>query len=349
MRGLLIIIYTIISWYFTGLMVISFHMLGCLGLRSTTDDLNKFIMGTSMSNVSFLIHHILRVPMYQYGDEIDYEGTNVFIMNHRSSLDFLFFISFICQTNDPSKISIALKSILKYVPGMGWVVYINDFPLLNRSLKDDGKYLETMGDDGESKTILIFPEGTRFSPPKLKKSNEYSLKNNYPQFNNVLLPKTKGTHRVMCGLLNNNNIKGFYDLTINLKGIEKGKAHRTSDLIFKDDIKSVHIHVKKINICSIPRNEDAFRGWLHDLYKSKDLLLELNLENWPKVFTKRKIRNIKNSIWFNTYLLFSIASLILLFKCKSYRKFNIIILIIGTLLVFNNSKYKSKMRHVKQF
>ncbi len=41
--------------------------------------------------------------------------------------------------------------------------------------------------------MVVFPEGTRFTPAKLAKSNEFARANNKPTFNHVLLPRTKAS------------------------------------------------------------------------------------------------------------------------------------------------------------
>lgn len=275
MRGLILILYTILTWYFSSaFLIFPSYLLGLIFGEKNCKGLMKFLTGLSMSNVSFFLHHVLRIPMYTYGEDIKLEGTNIFIMNHRSSLDFLFFISLICQTDDPEKLSIVLKSVLKFVPGMGWTVYVNDFPLLNRKFKEDKNYISYKMKFKEDKTILIFPEGTRFCPKKLANCNEYSLKNNYPMYENVLLPKSKGTYNILIELIKQGKLNGFYDLTIDFKGISKNKAHTTKDLIMKDDIKSVHFHVNKIDLNTIPLDENNFKLWLQNIFIKKDNLLK---------------------------------------------------------------------------
>lgn len=310
MRGLILILYTIITWYFcSAFLILPSYLLGLIFGEKNCRGLTKFLTGLSMSNVSFFLHHVLRIPMYTYGTEINLKGTNVFIMNHRSSLDFLFFISLICQTDDPEKLSIVLKSVLKFVPGMGWTVYVNDFLLLNRKFKEDKNYISQKMRFDDDKTILIFPEGTRFCPKKLYKCNEYSLKNNYPLYENVLLPKSKGTYNILIELLKQGKLNGFYDLTINFEGIDKNKAHTTKDLIMKDDIKSVHFHINKIDINTIPTNDNNFKIWLQNLFVKKDNLLNTNLQLWP--LKKKNKENQKlcivsnNSVINNLFYLFN--------------------------------------------
>ncbi len=352
MRGLLIIVYTIIFWYFMSIMFIfPCFLLGNIKcFKKIAKGLQYYFFGITMQSSSFFYHNILGIPMYIYGDDISQEkGTNLFIMNHRSSLDFLFFISLLTQCADPEKTKIVLKSILKYVPGMGWTTYVNDFPLLNRSFTKDINYLQNIGKNKDDQNLLIFPEGTRYTPKKRDSSNLFSKNKNYPTFNNVLLPKSKGTFEIFKSLIKNNSLNKVYDLTIKFEGIEKGKAYTVSDLICKDNIKSIHVHVNKISPYSIPIEENNFRKWLHKIFINKDVLLDLDLKNWSRVYKRKKISKKSNFIWFNLLLILVICFIYLFVKSDSYRWFNLVLLIIGTIVVFKNNKYNINSKYkIKQ-
>jgi lysocardiolipin and lysophospholipid acyltransferase len=347
MIGLLIIVYTVVFWYFMSIMFIfpSFLLGNIQCFKKIGKELQYYFFGITMQSTSFFYHNILKIPMYVYGDTISKKGTNLFIMNHRSSLDFLFFISLLTQCTDPEKTKIVLKSILKYVPGIGWITYANDFPLLNRSFTKDINYLKNIGTHEDEQNLLIFPEGTRYTIEKRESSNMFSKQQGYPIFNNVLLPKSKGTYEIFKSLINNNSLNKIYDLTIKFEGIERRKAYTVFDLIFKNNVKAIHIHINEISPYSIPTEENNFRKWLHKIFVNKDILLDLDLKNWDLMYKKKKFTKKSNFIWFNLLLIIVVCFIYLFIKSSYYRWINLILLIIGTIIVFKNDKYKIKKKY----
>ena len=132
MKGLLILVYTLASWYLTtSTFIVPLYLLSNIKpLKKTCLELSKYIMGLSMGNTSYFYRKILNLPMHFYGDDLRDSESCLFFMNHRSSIDYLFFIALISEIGDPSKIKIVMKSILRFFPGLGTSCYINDFPFL---------------------------------------------------------------------------------------------------------------------------------------------------------------------------------------------------------------------------
>jgi len=343
MKGLLILVYTVISWYLTtATTIVPLYLLSNIKpLRKVCLNLCKYIMGLTMNNASYFYRKVLNLPIYFYGDPINDQESILFFMNHRSSIDYLFFISLISELGDSSKIKIVMKSILRYFPGLGTTCYINNFPFLKRDYSTDENYLKNLGTQLNDSNLLIFPEGTRYSQEKLEKSNEYSRKNCYPEYRNLLLPKTKGSYLIFKSMMENKTVDSVYDLTINFEGIDKGKKHDALSLIFKNDIKSIHIHARRIPVSQIPLDETMFRQWMHQLYLGKDILLETPVERWKYVYPHMIINKKKNKIIFFLTLFACIGLIYTLWKSKSFRYYHLIILILGIGIVTKNSKYRT--------
>ena len=257
-------------------------------------------------------------------------------MNHRSSLDFLHIISLLTHTTDPEKIKYVMKSELKYFPSLGWITFINDYPLLERKYEKDKNCLNNIGKMKDNINILIFPEGTRFSKKKLEESNKFSKMNNYTQFFNVLLPKSKGLYHIFTSIMTNNKLNNIYDLTIKYEGINIKDAHTAFDVILKDDIKSIHVLSRKINKLELSYNQEIFKLWLHKLFLEKDIILESNIESWKKLYPYKKLNKKINYIWLLIVIIYTLCCLILLFKSKSFKYYNLIIIILGTIIVYKN-------------
>ena len=346
MKGLLLLVYTVISWYLTSTtFIIPLYILSSIKpLRKTCNQLSKFITSMSMRNTSFFYQKILNIPLTLYGDSINKNDSCLFLMNHRSSIDYLFYISLISEFSDAEKIKIVMKSVLRFFPGLGWVCYVNDYPFLKRNFATDQNYLKNLGKNLNNSNLLIFPEGTRYSQEKLLKSNQYSEKNGYPKYNNLLLPKTKGSYLIFKSMLEHNNIDAIYDLTINFDGIEKCKKHNTSKLIFKNNIKSVHIHSRRISVDKIPKDEDGFRRWMHQLYIGKDLLLDLPINKWKNIYPYYKVKKRKNILIFLLVLILTTCFIYLIAKSKKFRYYHYFLFISGFIIVIFNNKYRKSQK-----
>ncbi len=83
----------------------------------------------------------------------------------------------------------------RFVPVLGWTMMMSEFVFAFRDWQRDKnmlpRALENLKSFPNPMWMVIFPEGTRFTPKKLEKSNEYSLANNLPSFQQVLLPRVK--------------------------------------------------------------------------------------------------------------------------------------------------------------
>ena len=126
--------------------------------------------------------------------------------------------------------------------------------------------------------LLLFPEGTNFSPNTLPKSEAYSKKMDLPVFNNVLLPRVTGLRSCLKTL--QPSVKWVYDVTLAYEGVKKGEYAQdyytlTSLLCEGVRIPGVHMHIRKYSVSDIPMDDDKLLlQWLVSLWEEKDKLLD---------------------------------------------------------------------------
>ena len=68
---------------------------------------------------------------------------------------------------------------------------------IERSWEKDKHKIEQKVSKLKNKIIIIFPEGTRKTIKNYKESVNYSIKNNFPIYENLLLPRTKGSWKII--------------------------------------------------------------------------------------------------------------------------------------------------------
>ena len=96
--------------------------------------------------------------------------------------------------------------------------------------------------------LVLFPEGTRFRPEKLKLMARIARSKKLPPLNHVLLPRAKGFVASVQGL--KGHCKAVYDATI----IYEGKAPTIADLVL-GRVNKVKLHVKRFELDTLADNE----------------------------------------------------------------------------------------------
>lgn len=95
------------------------------------------------------------------------------------------------------------KDRLKWVPVLGWGMYLSDYLFIKRSWAVDAERIKQWCFNQKTGTsLIIYPEGTRYTEKKREYSVNYSRKNNLPVFKNVLYPRTKGYIQCISSLQN---------------------------------------------------------------------------------------------------------------------------------------------------
>lgn len=119
------------------------------------------------------------------------------IGNHAYQIDSIFYWLFGQMTNilGPSKAYV--KDSLRWMPVLGWAFYFGEFIFLKRNWKEDleniGPALDTFMESKMKPSILLFPEGTRYTKEKHAASLVFAQERNIPYtYKHHLLPRVKG-------------------------------------------------------------------------------------------------------------------------------------------------------------
>jgi len=219
-------------------------------------------------------------------DKID-----ILISNHLSTLDhFLLKFYFEYIGIESFNYSFA-KSSFYYIPGIGLVCYSGTDIKFCRNWEEDKNILAEQIDKIETGTkkqlITIFPEGSRLTPKKLKDGQNFSRLNNFPVYNNLLVPKSKGLWFIINHLNKTNRLGKVWDLTLAIPKFMK-KSFYLDDIIGKS-IGPVYGMIKEIKIDFDTQNPELFKSWLLEKWKNKDELLK----NYKK-FIYKKLDNKPN-------------------------------------------------------
>ena len=218
--------------------------------------------------------------MYVYGFESpiyfkgNYNATNkvdCVVVNHTSTIDFIPYITLIRQFDD-RPIYIVSKKELGYVPGSGIIMLLCDDIMLDRDLDKDTDKIINKIKTIKNGIILIFPEGTRFSPDKYKKSLEYSKTNNLHIFQNTLYPKMKGLWLICNTLDELGRMGNIIDITCLVEKMYMKESSMGNMLI--NDFGSTYGVINTYEWLNDKLNNyEEFKKWFLNVWTIKDNII----------------------------------------------------------------------------
>ena len=200
-----------------------------------------------------------------------------------------------------------LKNSIKYVPFIGWNMFLCGWLFLQRSWHNDKIYIRSKLNVMKKQFpvhLWLFPEGTRPTPEKKELSMQYECKRKLRPMVHVMQPRTKG----FVEILQSNCFQIIYNVTLKYEGWESQyQPNFTSFLFHTKTPKIVYIHVNRVTITELTKTSK----FCFDLFYEKELLLEHFKEHgkFPGKASEIKIHNVKNGFMFFTLLqllLFSI-------------------------------------------
>jgi 1-acyl-sn-glycerol-3-phosphate acyltransferase len=211
-----------------------------------------------------------------YGDEVPTRENALLICNHQQMPDILFLFSLAIRKGRLGDTKWFLKSELRWVPGIGWGLHFLDALFVKRDWNLDRDMIDRTFEKFIRLRIPIwlisFVEGTRITPEKLHRSQEFQRTLGVTPFRHVLYPRTKGFVASVQGL--RAHLDAVYDVTL----AYQGGIPRLSD-VFLGRVQSFHLHLKRYSMTTLPEAEAELSAWLVDRFREKDALLERFTKN----------------------------------------------------------------------
>lgn len=214
--------------------------------------------------------------LYMHPDEREHIATEhiVVTMNHTYEIDWLMAWIIAERYDLIGGTKIYGKESLRFVPTMGWSWIFVESIFLKRDWNKDKKRIhdgvKELVDfpDGYWFTLLLFPEGTRYTPEKHEASCEVARQKGYPELKHHLLPRTKGFAYSMQEM--KGKVNAVYDCTIEFKGdVEPSLMN-----VLRGKKIIGHMRIRRHEINNLPDSEEDLGVWLRDLFKEKDELVD---------------------------------------------------------------------------
>jgi 1-acyl-sn-glycerol-3-phosphate acyltransferase len=211
------------------------------------------------------------------------QGSKLIISNHVSFTDAFVIFALARSVGQHGHVRSFAKKTLSYQPVFGWFWYILNFIFLARdwdkdraqiSLQLNALALRARHFSSRAFWILIFPEGTRSRPSKLKQAREFAASRGQEPFDHVLFPRVKGLQATLAAI--GPALDGAIDVTIGYPTRTASGHARPSvgDLLFGGGaVWAVHVHVRVVPAAEMPADADATAAWAMQRFREKDRLL----------------------------------------------------------------------------
>jgi len=223
-------------------------------------------------------------------------GTSCLILaNHRTRLDWLFFMSYVFRYNDIDQYKISLKAPLKYVPGAGWACQCAGFLFLQRNWDHDREHisqgLEYFSKVKSKPQYLLFPEGTDFEPNTVKRSNAFAEKKGYRKYEYVLHPKTTGFIHFVKEMKKGKILDSILDVSV---AYPKNVVSSELQIVKGQFPEEIHCHVNNIPVSSLPDTDEELDTWCRQLWEGKEERLRKFYET--KCFQEENTKDSQDSL-----------------------------------------------------
>jgi 1-acyl-sn-glycerol-3-phosphate acyltransferase len=239
-----------------------------------------FLAEAWIANNSWMMAHFTTVDVrYAEDAALDPNGHYLVLSNHQSWVDIIV-LQAVFNRRIPF-MRFFLKQQLIWVPLLGLAWWALDFPFMKRHSKSQiQKRPELAGQDiaatrkacekflGKPVSIMIFPEGTRFTPAKHAQQQS--------PFAGLLKPKSGGMAYALDAM--GRGLHAILDVTLYYPNGKPGMW----DLI-ADRVKTVFVDVRLRAIPDAMRHGDyendrtfrvAFQRWMNGLWQEKQVLLD---------------------------------------------------------------------------
>ncbi|XP_029042136.1 1-acyl-sn-glycerol-3-phosphate acyltransferase gamma-like [Osmia bicornis bicornis] len=204
-----------------------------------------------------------------YGKEHGY-----LLMNHSYETDWLFGWVFCERIGVLGNCKAYAKKSLQYIPTLGWAWKFAECIFLERNWNKDkqiiASQIKELAEYPDSIWLLLYPEGTRFTPQKLVASQKFAQEKGLPVLKYHLTPRIKGFTASIPHMRGKNT--AIYDIQIHFKPDDPVKPTITNLLLGKRV--EAHLHMRRIALEEVPEDEEAAAEWLYKLYQRKDRLAE---------------------------------------------------------------------------
>lgn len=226
---------------------------------------NRTVVDAWFNFLRWVVTVPLGVKVIRTGDPLPWRENAFLISNHQAMADIPVLLTLAHASGRMGDLKWFVKDPIKWVPGIGWGLQFVDSLFVKRNwMADREKVLATFSRIRSHQTpfwVVSFLEGTRATPKKIARSQNFGAKQGLPHLKYVMLPRTKGFEATLDGLGDLN--QAIYLATI----AYEGKAPTLRELFF-GPVKRIHLHVSRFT--SWPMSASDRANWIIQHFEEMD-------------------------------------------------------------------------------
>ncbi|KAH0950877.1 hypothetical protein HN011_011887 [Eciton burchellii] len=272
-----------ITFFTSGLIINFFQCILYFGLRPFSKYLyrkiNYYFCYSFYCQLVFMAEWWAGSDLILYIDKDDftkYFGNEhgYLLMNHSYETDWLIGWLLCDRVRLLGNCKAYAKKSIQYIPTLGWAWKFAESIFLERSWEKDKEKIKNqikeLVEYPDTMWLLLYPEGTRFTPKKLEASQKFAIEKGLPVLKYHLTPRTKGFTASISHM--RGKPAAIYDIQIAFKPSDPVKP-TMKNLLLGKPLKG-HMYAKRIPIEEVPEGDEAAAEWLHKLYQQKDRMTE---------------------------------------------------------------------------
>lgn len=272
-----------ITFFTSGLIINFFQCILYFGLRPFSKYLyrkiNYYLCYSFYSQLVFMAEWWSGSDVILYIDKEDFDKYfgnehGYLMMNHSYEIDWLIGWILCERVRLLGNCKAYAKKSIQYIPTLGWAWKFAESIFLERSWDKDkqtiGSQIRELADYPDSIWLLMYAEGTRFTPKKLEASQKFAKEKGLPVLKYHLTPRTKGFTASVPHM--RGKVNAIYDVQMAFKPSDPVKPTMTNLLLGKKV--EGHMYMKRIALENVPEGEEAAAEWLHKMYQTKDRMAE---------------------------------------------------------------------------
>lgn len=196
------------------------------------------------------------------------------LMNHSYDIDWLIGWMFCEKSGVLGNCKAYAKKVIQYIPVIGWSWKFAEFVFLERSFEKDkeiiGRQINEIFDYPDPVWLLLNAEGTRFTEKKHEASVKFAQERGMPVLKHHLIPRTKGFTASLPYL--KEKCPAILDIQLAFK--KNDEVEPTIGNLLNGRGVTGYMHVRRIDMKSLPDKEEDAAEWMQEFFRFKDNLQE---------------------------------------------------------------------------
>jgi len=279
----LLIVILFINFFISGLIINFFQLILWLTIKPTSPQLyrkiNYYCLYSQWIQIVFLADWWSGSTCSILTDDKTWEMMGkehaIVLMNHSDEVDWLMGWVVCEQSRLLASSKVFMKKAIQWVPVVGWAWQFAEIVFLERNWEKDREPMEqqirNLTEHPDPVWLLMFAEGTRFTPSKHAASVEFAQKSGLAPLQHLLVPRTKGF------LLTVEQLRGkfpaIYCATLAFNTKEGAKPTLKSMLLGRRVIGEMLL--ERIPLDEVPEDPAQAALWLHENYRHKDQMIDV--------------------------------------------------------------------------